>query len=377
MTVYFIEGTRSRGFLRGFDFSLLAAVLLITAFGLVVLSSAVKSLNPAGYLLKQLSGIGVGLTLALLLSFVDYRYIKNIGFIFYWCTIALLVIVLFIGYGSEQWGARSWIDLGFISFQPSEFAKIGFTLVMADYLAEMAEKGITLERLGLTAFYALLPMGLILLQPDAGTLMVYAFMLAFLIFVAGIRYKYILYGGLAFMCLSPFLWLFVLGDHQKQRILSFIFPGSDPSNSTYQVDWAKMAVGSGKLTGQGLYNGILTQNNTVPIKESDFIFSVIGEEMGFIGALLLLALVFFLLLKCIRIARHASDAYGTFVATAIAAMFGFHYIENIGMNIGVLPVTGIPMPFVSYGGTAMISNFMAIGLLLSISMRQSRQLKSG
>lgn len=373
--MYFIEKTKGRSLLSSYDFALFFAIIILTFIGIIVLSSATKAMSGGSYMFKQCFGIVIGLTAAIIISILDYRYMKLVCYIFYWLTIFLLVAVLFIGYGDETWGARSWIDLGFISFQPSEFAKIGFAMVMASCFEEVSGKReISLKSICKIAFYALLPMGLIMLQPDAGTLMVFAFMLICVIFISGIRYKHIIYAGICFLLSSPLLWFFVLGDHQKKRIISFISPGSDPSNATFQVDWAKMSVGSGKLWGQGLYNGILTQNNTVPIKESDFIFSVIGEELGFAGSIVVVFLVFFILYKCVKTANTSSDMYGRFAATAITGMMAFHFIENIGMNVGVLPVTGIPLPFVSYGGTAMISNYMAVGMLLSISRLRRKKI---
>jgi len=167
----------------------------------------------------------------------------------------------------------------------------------------------------------------------------------------------------------------VLKPHQKKRILTFIFPGSD-SDASYQVDKARIAIGSGKLFGKGLYEGIQTQAESggVPIKESDFIFTVVGEELGFIGALVMIILIYFILMRCLYIAKNSRDKFGSFLVAGVTAMFAFHFIENIGMCVGVLPVTGIPLPFVSYAGTAMITNYVALGIVLSVSMRRKRTL---
>jgi len=196
-----------------------------------------------------------------------------------------------------------------------------------------------------------------------------------MVFICGIPYRYIVASACAFIALSPVLWLFVLQPHQKDRILTFLFPSmANASDEAFQLLRSIMAIGSGGLYGKGLYNGIQTQNGRVPVKESDFIFTVIGEELGFIGSIILLIIIFFILLRCIYIAKDSRDTYGSLLVVGLTAMYGFHFIENIGMCVGVMPITGIPMPFVSYGGTAMISNYLGIGVILSVSMRRKRAL---
>jgi rod shape determining protein RodA len=213
----------------------------------------------------------------------------------------------------------------------------------------------------------------VLLQKDLGTALVFAFIFLTFIYIAGIPYRFIfiLCGGL--MLSLPFIWVYVLNDKRKERILTFISPERDPQGAGYHVIMSKMAIGSGQLFGQGYGSGILTQNRRVPVNESDFIFSVVGEELGFIGGIIFILLGLFIILRCIHIAKNASDSYGSFLVIGVTAMLAFNFIENIGMSIGVLPVTGLPLPFVSQGGTSILANYIGIGIVLSVSLRRKKK----
>jgi rod shape determining protein RodA len=294
--------------------------------------------------------------------------------IYYGITAALLLAVLFIGIGKNEWGSSSWIDLGFISFQPSEFAKAAFIFMTAVYLEKMTKHPRDIKDIRKLLGYSIVPIILIILEPDAGTAMVYVFVYAVMLFIYGMRYRYI-FGAVGLLAaLSPIIYFFVLQDYQKARILALIFPGSDSLGSTYQVDNAFMAIGSGGWFGKGLYKGVLTQSGAIPVRESDFIFAVIGEELGFIGAMIFIVLIIFIIYRAVMISRNAPDKVGSLIAGGIAAMYAFNFFVNIGMTIGLIPVSGLPLPFVSSGGTAMISNFICIGLLLSISLRRKRSI---
>jgi rod shape determining protein RodA len=228
----------------------------------------------------------------------------------------------------------------------------------------------------------MLPIGLILLQPDVGTATVFVFSLIVVLFIYGIPYRYFLIAAGAFAAAAPIMWFFILPTdrfrHIRDRIMTFVFPETDLLGKGLQVYRSKMTIGSGQLFGKGLFHGIQTQNSSsvssfnVPEKQTDFIFSVIGEELGFIGSIIVIALIFFILFRCIYIAMNSRDAYGSYMVIFIASMMGFHFIENIGMCIGVLPVTGIPLPFVSQGGSSLVTNFLNIGVLLSVSMRRKK-----
>ena len=372
--MYYVEKTKGFEYQKQFDYILFTAVLLLTAIGIIALSSAVKTI-PGGdkMLVKQVVSVIIGITAALVINMIDYKDFKTIGFILYYGSIVLLVLVLFIGTGKEKWGSNSWLILPVIgSFQPSETAKITFIMTIAVFFERLKES-MDVKNIVKLAFYSMLPIGLILLQPDAGTAIVFMCMFGAIIYIIGLPYKYIFGSIMAFIISTPFLWFFILQPHQKNRIYGLLFPDSDKQGATYQINKAIEAIGSGKLFGKGLYRGLQTQSTTgVPVKESDFIFTVIGEEMGFIGGVLVILLVMLILFRCLYIARNSRDLYGSYLVIGYTAMYAFHFFQNIGMNIGILPITGIPLPFISYGGTAMITNFIAIGIIMSVSARRKK-----
>lgn len=372
--MYFVEKTKGYDYFKLFDYYLLAAVLILSGIGIVVLSSAVNS-NPShdSIILKQAVSLGLGIVLALIISMMDYKDFKNIGIIIYFISTILLVVVLIIGTGKEQWGAKSWLVVPVVgSFQPSELAKIGTVIVISIFFERIYEGQYVKKDLVKLIIYISIPLGLVLMQPDAGTAMVFMFAFIIMVFICRIPYKYVFGTIGAFIASIPILWMVVLRDHQKKRIITFLYPESDPLGDGFQVVRSKLAIGSGRIFGKGIKQGIQTQNNGVPIKESDFIFTVIGEELGFIGAIAVLIIIYFILMRCIYIAKNSRDAYGSFLVIGLTSMMAFHFIENIGMCIGVLPVTGIPLPFVSLGGSAMVTNYIGIGIILSVSMRRKK-----
>jgi rod shape determining protein RodA len=222
--------------------------------------------------------------------------------------------------------------------------------------------------------YSAIPMALVVAEKDFGTVLVYMFMFFVLIFICGLPYKYIITMLGTFILSTPLIWFFVLNDKRRNRILVFLDPELDPLGAGFNVIRSKMAIGSGQVYGKGIFKGIQAQNGTVPVSESDFIFSVVGEELGFIGAVIIILLFCFILIRCIYIAKNARDSYGMFVIVGITSMWAFHAIENIGLSIGVLPCTGIPLPFVSTGGSYMLTSFIAVGIVLSISMRRKKEI---
>lgn len=368
-------------YLRKFDYPLLIAVLILSAIGILALRSA--TLAAPSLWIKQLMFLGVGIILAIIISFIDYKDFKTLGAVLYVVCIVLLVLVLVKGITVS--GSKSWLKLPVIGrFQPSEIAKIA-TLLAVSIFFERLKEGIDIRKNSIKLIiYMMLPLLLILMQKDTGTSMVFMFTYMVMLLIYGIKYKYFLIAGGSFIASAPLLWFFVLRAYQKDRIISFLFPGSDAQDKTLQVDRSKMTIGSGQLFGKGLYHGLQTQNSsmgvdsqnymfkTVPEKHTDFIFAVVGEELGFIGCMVVIALILFILFRCIHIAKNSRDQYGAFLVIGISAVFAFHFIENISMCIGVLPVTGIPLPFMSQGGTSLISNYISVGILLSVSMRRKR-----
>ncbi len=371
--MYYLEKTRGIKYFKKFDYILFVCVLALSIFGLVVLQSATRTMpGSSRIMLVQAVSIALGAALALAISVIDYQILKPSGIFLYTVSTLLLVIVLWRGTGREELGSNSWLILpGGLSFQPSEFAKITFIIMVAGCLERMREGRGNRNILRLAAVAAV-PVALVLLQPDYGTAMVFVVILAAMLFIWGISYKYMLIMAGVSVLAATAMWMFFLNVERKERIIEFLFPGSDPSGASYQVMKAKMAIGSGRIMGSGLGHGIQSQNTTggIPIKESDCIFAVIGEELGFLGTAFVVILVVIILLRCLSTAAKSRDLFGEYVVIGVTGMLAFHFFENIGMNLGVLPVTGIPLPFVSAGGSAMITNYFALGIVLSVAVRK-------
>lgn len=345
----------------------LFVITVITAIiGIIVIFSATNSMNTYSNVIVQTGTFFIGLVLMIIISRIDYHFFGHMAVPIFGVCIALLVAVLMVG-STGNWGARSWIRFGPIGIQPTEICKVGFSITFAKHLSVVKEK---INKPGtvllLVAHLAVL-LGLIMLQPDAGSAMVFFFMFAVTVFVAGISYKYIIPAIIGLAASAPLVYYFLLSDYQKHRIQVFFNPEMDRLGSGYNVIQSKIAVGSGQLFGKGFLKGTQNQMGFLPTKHTDFIFSVISEEFGFIGALLVILLLFLIIARCIKAAQESKDSFGRFLCISIAAMLIFHTFENAGMCIGLMPVTGIPLPFISYGGTSLLTNMMAIGIVLSVS----------
>lgn len=372
--MYFVEKTKGLNFFKHFDYILFFSVLILSGIGLIVLYSATRSMSHGDALLiKNVIGLSIGVVGALIISTFDYKDFKVIGIVLYLISLFLLVYVFVKGTGGQSWGSNSWIQLpmGF-TFQPSEIAKITFVIVISIFLDRIKEGQGKYNVLKLI-IYSLLPLGLVLAQPDYGTAMVFVFILCAMLFVFGIKYKYIFTTFLLSIPCFVLIWFSpILNDKRKNRIKVFLDPTLDKLGAGYQSSLSIKTIGSGQVFGKGFMSGTLTQRGAVPVKESDFIFTVIGEELGFVGSVSILALIFFVILRCIYIAKNSRDLFGSLLVIGLSAMLGFHFIENIGMCIGILPITGIPLPFFSSGGSSMITNFFSLGIILSVSMRRKR-----
>ena len=350
------------------DYYLVVPVLAMTIIGLYVLQKVLSkgyAAYPGNYYRQIVATVG-GVICALVISLLDEHFLKIIGRLIYAVSLFLLILVPIDGYSlAGTWGADSWLKLPVIgNFQPSELAKIGLILVAADIFEMMHNKEVTLLKgFGIMAAVYAPPMLLILTQPDFGTAMVIVFTFICMLFTWGVRYRYFLLAFSTFVVVVvPLVWTFYLEPYQKNRILSLVFQGSDP-RSEYNLLQSQHAIASGGLTGN--HTGILT---TVPVKESDFIFAAISEHMGFIGTTAVIILAFFFLCRCLYVAAKVSSKSASYMLTGLTSYFAFHYIENMGMAVGLLPITGIPLPFISLGGTAMLINYMAFGVILNISM---------
>ncbi len=347
----------------GFDWSLFILPVLLAIFGIVVIFSiTLNSSSNIAY--DQIAYLALGLAAGGAISFYDYRTLKGLYLILYIIGVLLLIFVLF--FGSKTFGATRWINLYIFQLQPSEIFKFIAIIFMAKLLSDWQE--LTWRKILILTVAIGAPTILILFQPDLGTASVILITIIVLLFASPIRKLYLIIALAVLLILSPLGWHF-LKPYQKNRVVAFINPTADPQGAGYNVSQSKIAIGSGGLWGRGLGKGSQSQLNFLPVAHTDFIFAGAAEATGFLGSLFLLGLLFFLMTRVVAIAKIASGDFGMYLAIGIGTVFLFQSLVNIGMNMGIMPVTGIPLPFVSYGGSSMLSNFAAIGILQSIYMR--------
>ena len=365
----------TKSILRRTDLTLVAATVAIIIMSLVIIGSATHINTPSDdrywFVARQglfaLVNIGVA---AFLMNF-DYKLLQGYGNKLYIFNLIILVAVMVVG--QSALGAQRWISIGPISIQPSEFSKIIMIVSLATMLEDKVGKLNTLHDLLPVAAYVGLPFLLVLKQPDLGTSLVFMAIFLGMIFACGINLR--LLGGFfaAGVAMLPVLWHF-LKDYQKMRITVFMDPNVDPLGSGYHIIQSKIAIGSGMLFGKGLFEGTQSQLNFLPENHTDFIFAVVGEELGFIGVVVLLLLYLVILWRAIRIAKGASDMFGRLLAVGISSMLAFHVLVNVGMTLGIMPVTGIPLPLMSYGVSSLTTNIMSIVILLNIQQRKQKLL---
>jgi rod shape determining protein RodA len=366
--------------LRHVDYVLLAAMLGLSLVGtLLVWSATTPALihshaDPRTYLYKQLMNIAIGLVFLGAVSLLDYRQLRLYApFLYAVSCLGLLVVLTPLG--SIVNGAHSWISLpGGFQIEPSEFAKLAIILVTAIILGELRQ-GDTRPRIrtvALAGAVAGFPIVLVVLEPDLGVVILMLALVIGLIALSGIRLWW-LAGVLAAGCVGAVaaLQLHLLKAYQLGRLTAFANPSADPRGTGYSAAQAKIAIGSGGLTGQGLFHGQLVAGNFVPEQHTDFIFAVAGEELGFAGTVLIIALLAVLLLRALRIAARADDQFGMLVAAGVAIWFAVQSFINIGMTVGIMPVTGLPLPFVSYGGSAIFADMIAVGALQAVHRRRT------
>ncbi len=365
--------------LRRIDWTLLVAVLALCAIGGALVLSATREAalqsggNPTGFLEKHGLNVAIGLVLAVVASVFDYRMLRAYAPVIYLMSVAGLATVL-SPLGTTINGSHSWIVLpaGF-SIQPSELAKVALVVGMAVLLSEKRDAEDT-PRDGdvvVTLAVAAVPLGLVMLQPDLGTALVVCATVLGVVAVSGAPLRWVvgLVAGAVLMAVVA-VQAGLLKDYQLDRFRAFYDPAADPKGAGFNVRQAQIAIGSGGFDGQGLFHGAQTQGRFVPAQQTDFIFTVAGEELGFVGAALVVVLLGLVLWRAARIAARADDLFGRLVATGVLCWFAFQAFENIGMTLGIMPVTGVPLPFVSYGGSSMFANMLAVGLLQNVHMRR-------
>lgn len=424
------------------DYFLFFSAMLMTIFGILFIYSS--GITSEGFLvsneyIKQIIWACSGIVIALIIALFDYRRIYDFSFYIYLGTLLLLLYTVF--FGRLVNGARSWIGIGSFGIQPSEFAKIATILFLARFLDVSKRSHNDFKRFVISCIIVITPVGIIMLQPDLGTALVFIPILLVMTFIAGIRIRYVLYafsfisftailmilplwqafilGGsmpfllflengsvisvlafaftlialiaffgyrytkrryfywicyiasiFIFSLLSSFLSHMVLKDYQLMRLIVFLDPYVDPQGSGWNIIQSITAIGSGGLTGRGFLNGTQSHYRFLPQQSTDFIFSIFSEEWGFVGGLLLFALVLIILLRLIRIMTTTSDPYAAYIIAGISAIFSFHFLINVGMTMGIMPITGIPFVFMSYGGSSLLTSMIAIGLSLSIYIRR-------
>ncbi len=353
-----------------YDYGLMLITLVIVIMGLFVLYSASYQKyvqSGANLSLRQLNSAVIGVIVAFMFFKIGYQRIIDFGYYLFGINVMLLLLVLVIG--AVRYGARRWIEIGSLAFQPSEFAKITFVFALAKYLGDVKDGIEKPKALVIPLAMAAVPMLLIFKEPDLGTALIFAPILLTMLLIAGARLKHIVVIIVVGLVCVPFLW-FLLKDYQRARLLVFLNPNLDPLGAGYTIIQSKIAIGSGGLWGKGWLAGTQNQLNFLPERHTDFIFSVVGEEWGFLGGAVLLWLYYKFISKATLIAETTSDTYGKTLAYGITTIFAVHVIVNIGMVCGLMPVVGLPLPFVSYGGSFLVMVLTCVGLLQNIKFKR-------
>jgi rod shape determining protein RodA len=354
--------------LREFDLTFFFAMLALVGVGVLMIYSATFQTDSANLYVRQLEWFVIGVVVFFVVLQIDYHSLTDSSLIFYLFSLGLLVAVLF--YGKRISGAKSWFSLGYLNFQPSELAKISAILLLAKYLSDESRSSLVFKDFLVAGVIMGIPMLLVILQPDMGTTITFLPPLILLMFLAGMRYKLILLAVLSGAASLPLFWLF-LKPYQKSRILTFLDPSIDPLGAGYQIIQSKIAVGSGQIFGKGLFSKeTQAYLDYIPEKHTDFIFSVLAENFGIIGVGIALALYFILISRILSTAKQARDRVGIFITTGILSVFLFHLVVNIGMIIGFMPITGLPLPLMSYGGSSLLSTMAGLGIIMNVRMRR-------
>ena len=347
------------------DYPLLISVVVLCTIGLFSVVSATRTFGTSTHFITQLAAAIFGLILMAFIAFFDYEVLLPFAKYIFVLSALVLAGVLFLGM-TGIWGSKSWIKIGPVSVQPSEFIKCTFIITLSAHLSKLGKRiNTTGGFLGL-CLHLLVIVSLIMLQPDFGTAVVFVFIFGVMVFCGGLSFKIIIPALCTSGLLLPAVYYF-LDDYQKNRIKVFLNPELDPLGSGYNVIRSKLTLGSGEVFGRGYLEGISTGGGYLPAKHTDFIFSSVGEELGFVGGALIIMLLFLLIIRCFITASKAENPFGRYICIGAGASILFHTMENVGMCMGLMPVTGIPLPFVSYGGSSLVSSFLLIGMVLSVA----------
>ena len=352
-------GTRH---LRHFDLPTLLVLAMLLTIGALLVASATAD-DGSEIARRQILWAGIGFVGAILVGLVDYRHFIARAYML-WASVAILLAVVLLT-GPVISGARSWVRFAGFSLQPSEFAKLAVVVALARYTTEREPRPMGITSLIVPTLIAFVPFGLTALQPDLGTAATFLPLLVIVCWVVGLRRRTLLSLGAAGIAGAP-LGYFMLLPYQRARLTTFLNPGADPLGSGYQIMQSKIAIGSGGFTGKGLFSGTQSQLDFLPAQHNDFIIGVLGEELGFVGVAFVLLLYLLLLLRVLRSARLARDRSGVYLATGVAALLAYHLAVNVGMVIGFAPITGIPLPLLSAGGSSTLSTCLAVGVAMSV-----------
>lgn len=346
---------------------LLITALLLAAIGCATVHSASAEMA-SDYLPRQLMWVGIGMVLFLFFFAVDYKLLTGLAIGAYVASNALLVAVLFVGHTAG--GARSWLGIGGFGGQPSELAKLATTILLARYLGGIESKELEMGQIAAALAIIGLPMALVAVEPDLGGAAMFVPMAAGMLLVAGVPVRLLVISAIVAVLGGTVLWNFGMHPYQKQRVMTFLQPATDPLGAGYHVRQSKIAVGSGQLSGRGYMQGTQSQLRFLPERHTDFIFAVLAEEWGFAGVATVLLLYALYVLDGVRIAVRARDRTGLLLAVGLISIFAFHALYNSAMVVGLVPITGVPLPFLSYGGSFTMMNFAATGILLGIDFRR-------
>jgi rod shape determining protein RodA len=364
-----------RRLIKNFDWITLLVVVVLTLIGIMTIYSATRPPIDMGdhpdFYIKQLVWLMVSLAALVLVVSIDYIWLYRLSYVMYGFGILLLIVTLILG--KTSMGAQRWIHLGFFSFQPSEFFRLLFIIGFSSYLTDMGMKPADRISIPGLIIFAILPIALVIKQPDLGTAIMLMAIFATLMIAKGVRHRFVALAVVIALIAIPFIGEIFwegLREYQKNRIVAFMDPEVDPGGIGYHISQSKIAIGSGEVIGKGYLQGTQGPLRFLPEKHTDFIFSVFAEEWGFLGSIGLVGIYFILFMRGLDTAMKAKDEVGRYLALGVTAMFFIYFTVNIGMTLGIMPVVGIPLPFVSYGGTSLLSSYLAAGVLISVRTRR-------
>jgi rod shape determining protein RodA len=360
------DGKPRLRFLSSIDLGLTMSALLLAAIGLLTVHSA-SSEMPVDYFPRQAIWVGIGFVLLLTVMSIDYHVLLDFSVVLYGLGLVALVAVLVAGV--VRGGAANWLLIGGFQFQPSEFAKLATGLFLARYLASLNRRTLDLPQILIGGAIVGLPLALVAIEPDMGGALMYTPLFGMLL-VAGIRTRLLVTAAVIGLVLGAGVWTFGMKGYQRQRVLTYLQPESDPLGAGYQVRQSKIAVGSGELMGKGYMQGTQSQLRFLPARHTDFILAVLAEEWGFLGVLTVLGLYALYIASAARIAMRARDRAGILLVTGLLGVQCFHVLYNSAMVVGYTPITGIPLPFLSYGGSFTMMNFLSTGIMIGVDMRR-------